>query len=722
MNLAENKQKKVYALYKQLMAVLFTIVLAVPILFTISEMGLFRGEPKVEIQNTVQAPGARTLTVATDEAFSPDSYRNQNGELSGLYIEIMNEAANRMGVKIAYKTDAWLDCRQMLTDGKADILLGLEIFSNMEGTLRTSPICSDELCVFGKEPVNSAAELAGKRVALMARSVIEANYDLGCEYLEYYTSAEILQAVENGEADYAISYAAVSQKIIESEGLSLRPSLMIAKSYPAMAVQDSRPELKAKLNDALLSMSKDGTISRLEEKWLTTFTRNRSLEYLFRSNEVFYISFFCAAVILVCLSVFLHQYEKSQKEYIDSLLQIQKKLSETSEEAQRANAAKSVFLAHMSHDIRTPLNGIMGMAKRVRKDLGDPAAAEKDLDKIDTASGYLLALINDVLDMSAVESGKTKLENTPFDLKQEMNSIRTLMEEQAKNRDVTLQLDMSAVQHTRLIGSAMHLRRILTNLTSNAVKYNKPGGLVEVTAKETGFDGKAAQFVFTCRDTGIGMSEEFLQNKLYEPFSQENNHTARTTYQGTGVGMSIVAQFVRMMGGTITAQSQKGVGTTFTVLLSFAVNTAAPEEEIIQPEVSIRGMRVLLVEDNDLNREIAQSMLEDEGVQVTEAVNGQEAVDKFAASKPGTYEAILMDVMMPVLDGLQATKAIRALERPDAKTVAIIAMTANAFAEDKAKAIAAGMNEHLGKPIDFLKLKQALANYRKIDNFRQFTT
>ena len=702
--------------YRWLAVVLLVAALAIPAVFTLWQMGFFSEDPRVEVKSTVADPAAPVLRVVTDYDFCPNSYYNADGELSGLYIEIISEAANRMGVKLEFRTGTWLECRQMLTDGEADILLGLEIFSNMEGTLRTIPICSDELRVYGRDTIDSAAALAGKRVALMARSVIETTYDLQCEYVEYYTNTEILQAVENGEVDYAICHGAVSSKIMEKNGFDLKPSLAIAKSYPAMAVSESRPDLKEQLNTALQEMSYDGTIGRLQQKWITEFTQNRSLSYVLETYALFYITFFCGMGIALCICVTYALLDQKQAEYIQSLLDYQRQLTQSNEEANRANQAKSEFLSHMSHDIRTPMNGIFGMVERIRRNENDPAVVDACLDKIDVVSQHLLSLLNDVLDMSRLEQGGVELENRPFDLNTELQSVQVITEEQARAAGIAFTVHTGELTHTRLCGSPLHLRRILLNLTSNAIKYNREGGTVELTVEELPTlpgSEDCARYRFCVRDTGIGMSEEFLHQKLYQPFTQEDQG-ARTQYQGTGLGMSIVAELVHAMNGEITATSQQGKGTTFVVTLSFALDLLEPLPDTAAPQTkTIAGMHVLVVEDNAINREIAVDMLADDGVQTSTAENGREAVETFTASAPGTFDAILMDIMMPVMDGIEAAKAIRALPREDAKTIPIIAMTANAFAEDQEKTRAAGMNAHLVKPVDGRKLTALLAQYRK---------
>lgn len=699
-------------IYKRLICCLVLLAILVPSVFTVIQMGLFSGEPQLEYRSTVTDSNASVLRIATDFDFCPNSYINGKGELSGLYIEIVTEAANRMGMKPEFKTGEWLECRQMLTDGEVDVLLGLEIFSNMEGTLRTIPICSDELRVFGKTTIDSAASLAGKRVALMARSVIESTYDLQCTYVEYYTNSDILKAVEDGEVDYAICHSAVSSKIIEKNGYDLHPSLTISKSYPALAVSNTRLVLQKRLNAVLQEMSMDGTIGKLQKKWITDYTRNKSFSYVLRTNRVFYITFYFCLAIILCICVGFFLIGKQQELYIHALEDYQAKLQKFNEEANRANRAKSEFLSHMSHDIRTPLNGITGMAERIRRNKNNPDVIDSCLDKIDVASGHLLSLLNDVLDMSAMETGEIHLERTPFDLNKEINSIALIVDEQAKERNLSFEIHAENIEHPYLIGSALHLRRILLNLISNAIKYNKPNGQVFLTVQELSSADSHAEFLFSVQDSGIGMKQDFVEHSLFSPFVQENNK-ARTVYQGSGLGMSIVKKLVDTMGGSIEVQSEQGVGSTFTVRLPFAIDTAhhCDATKAAEP-IELKGMHILLVEDNELNREIAQYMLEDEGVQVSTAQNGQEAVDVFAASATNSYDAILMDIMMPVMDGLHATQAIRQLSRPDAATIPIIAMTANAFEEDRKKSLAAGMNEHMTKPLSSAQLRDILGKIR----------
>lgn len=705
------KNKKITI--NQLLTLIMIIVLVTAIGFTADQMGFFTGEPEVEVQAQYTGEDVPKLRIATDYDFCPNAYYNNESKLSGLYVEIMTEVANRLKMEPVFVTDDWPGCREKLTNGDVDVLLGLEIFSNMEGTLRTIPISSDELCVYGKKEVSSAAALAGKKVALMARSVITSTFDLQCEYVEYYTNTEILEAVENGEVDYGICHGAVAEKIIEKRNLHLKKGVAIMKSFPAMAVQDSNPELQEKLNTVLQSMAEEGILYKLKTKWIDDFTRDHSLGYVLKSNQAFYSVVGMSLLFLIIIAAVFRKYVRNQEKHIAELLAYQEKLQVSNEQAERANRAKSEFLSHMSHDIRTPMNGIMGMVGIIRKNLTDSGRIEDCLDKIDTASNHLLSLINDVLDMSKMESGEIELEHVPFSLDEELKDIYTIVDNKVQEKQIYLEIQDKEVLHHYLLGSPGHFRRILINLLSNALKYTPEKGRILVEVRELSAEKEKAVLEIKVQDSGIGMSKDFIENSLYKPFTQEND-SVRTKYKGTGLGMAIVHELVEIMQGSINVESELGKGTTFTVILPFDINKnpIIPQQKK-DIDKNVKGMRILLVEDNELNREIAQALLEEAGAETVMAADGRQAVNIFQDSQVGYFDAILMDIMMPVLDGLEATKEIRNLNRKDAATVPIIAMTANAFAEDAKKSADAGMNEHLTKPLDSDKLLETLAKYRQ---------
>ena len=388
-----------------------------------------------------------------------------------------------------------------------------------------------------------------------------------------------------------------------------------------------------------------------------------------------------------------HEQEKDEK-YKAELLRAAKK-------AEAANEAKTEFLQRMSHDIRTPINGICGMIDVADHYAEDMKKQTECRAKIKEASHLLLELINEVLDMSKLESDEVILEEIPFNLNSISEEILGVIEQMATEQNIRILWEEKEVTHWNLIGSPVHVKRILMNILSNAVKYNKENGYVYISCREIPSEQTAMTTLeFVCRDTGIGMTEAF-QKRIFEPFAQEHAGS-RTKFAGTGLGMPITKKLVEKMGGTISFESKEGIGTTFLIRIPFRIDTDRKDrtETEEKTETSIQGLHVLLTEDNELNMEIAEFVLQNEGTVVTKAWNGQEAVDIFRKSSPGEFDVILMDIMMPVMNGYEAAKMIRSLDREDAKVIPIIAMTANAFIEDRMRAKEAGMDEHIAKPVD----------------------
>ncbi|MFQ6844653.1 MAG: response regulator [Lachnospiraceae bacterium] len=369
--------------------------------------------------------------------------------------------------------------------------------------------------------------------------------------------------------------------------------------------------------------------------------------------------------------------------------------------AEAANEAKTEFLQRMSHDIRTPINGICGLVNMAEYYADDMEKQTEYRTKVKEASHLLLELVNDILDMSKLESGEIILEEIPFNLSSISREVFVVIEQMAAEQNIRIVWEKKEITHRDFIGSPGYVKRVMMNILSNAVKYNRENGHIYISCMEIPSEQpEMATMEFVCRDTGIGMTEEF-QKCVFEPFAQE--HTgSRTKFAGTGLGMAIAKNLVEKMGGTITFESEKGVGTTFVIRVPFKIDMDADkrEEQKDVSEKSIKGLYILLAEDNELNMEIAEFMLQNEGAVVTKAWNGQEAVELFEKSRPGEFDVILMDIMMPVMNGYEAAKMIRSLDREDAKEVPIIAMTANAFTEDRIRAKEAGMDDHIAKPVD----------------------
>ena len=369
--------------------------------------------------------------------------------------------------------------------------------------------------------------------------------------------------------------------------------------------------------------------------------------------------------------------------------------------AEAANEAKTEFLQRMSHDIRTPINGIRGLVNMADHYADDVEKQTEYRTKVKEASNLLLELVNDVLDMSKLESGEIVLEEIPFNLSSISREVFVVIEQMAAEQNIRVAWEKKEITHRDFIGSPGYVKRVMMNILSNAVKYNKENGQIYVSCVEIPSEQpEMTTMEFVCRDTGIGMAEEF-QKHIFEPFAQEYTGS-RAKFAGTGLGMAISKKLVEEMGGTITFESKKGVGSTFVIRVPFKIDLDADKREESKDvsEKSIKGMHVLLAEDNELNMEIAEFLLQNEGAEVTKAWNGQEIVELFRKSEAGEFDVILMDIMMPIINGYEATKRIRSLDREDAKKIPIIAMTANAFTEDRIRAKEAGMDEHVAKPID----------------------
>ena len=383
--------------------------------------------------------------------------------------------------------------------------------------------------------------------------------------------------------------------------------------------------------------------------------------------------------------------------------------------AEAANEAKTEFLQRMSHDIRTPINGICGMVNMADHYADDMEKQTEYRTKVKEASNLLLELVNDVLDMSKLESGEIILEEVPFNLSSISIEVFIVIEQMAAEQNIRIMWEKKEITHRDFIGSPGYVKRVMMNILSNAIKYNRENGQIYISCMEIPSElPEMTTMEFVCRDTGIGMTEEF-QKCVFEPFAQEHKGS-RTKFAGTGLGMPIAKKLVEKMGGTITFESKEGMGTTFVIRVPFKIDLDADksEEQKNVAEKSIKGLHILLVEDNELNMEITEFVLQNEGADVTKAWNGQEAVELFSKSESGEFDAILMDIMMPVMNGYEATKIIRSLDREDAKIIPIIAMTANAFTEDRIRAKEAGMDEHVAKPIDvelLIKVIHKLVEY-----------
>ena len=522
----------------------------------------------------------------------------------------------------------------------------------------------------------------------------------------YYISAECAQA-----------YSLTLQSLLEGYQLSTDGTVMVTDEGKVIACNDTELIGQSTASNSIVQTLKEYA----DSKHIVHISQKNSYGVMLKQRDYYIYAYVSDSIIFssmpqnLILILFIYigaigilwlMLGKSDRTHLklemEKELQYKTELQESAKKAEAANVAKTEFLQRMSHDIRTPINGICGMievADYYADDLDKQAECRA---KIKDASHLLLELINEVLDMGKLESGEVELENQPFNLHEVIDEVIVVIEKLAAEQGLTLIQEDYEVRHWNLIGSAGHVKRLLMNIMSNAVKYNKKNGSITITCRElAGEQPDCALVEFVCTDTGIGMSKEY-QKKIFEPFTQEDN-SVQTKYGGTGLGMPIAKGLVDKMNGTLTFESEEGKGSTFVITIPFQIDsdkTIEVKERASEEKLSIQDYHILLVEDNELNMEIAEFVLEKEGAIIQKAWNGKEAIRIFEESKPGEFDAILMDMMMPVMDGYQAAGEIRAMNRKDAATIPIIAMTANAFAEDRIKSRQKGMNAHISKPLD----------------------
>ena len=518
------------------------------------------------------------------------------------------------------------------------------------------------------------------------------------------------------DADCAREYSLTIQSLLEGYRASADGIIIVADEGKIVASNDtSLIGQSGKSNAVMQTLKNRGNSTRL-----THIYGNRSYGLMLKQRDYYIYTYLpdkvifatmpqniLVVMILYCCAVsfiwFLMQSSEREFKRLESEKdrRYKKMLLESAKKADAANVAKTEFLQRMSHDIRTPINGICGMldvAEYYASDLDKQAECRA---KIKGASHLLLELVNEVLDMGKLESGEVVLESQPFDLHEVLDEVLVVIEKLSAEQGLELIQEDFEVTHWQLIGSARHVKRLLMNIMSNAVKYNKEKGSITFRCRELPGEKDEAMIELVCADTGIGMSREY-QQRIFEPFTQEKTEV-QTKYGGSGLGMPIAKGLVDKMEGSLTFESEEGKGTTFVIRIPFKINHAAMPEKDDAGRVkqhSIQGYHILLAEDNELNMEIAEFVLETEGAVVTKAWNGQEAAEIFERSAPGEFDAILMDVMMPAMNGYEATKTIRAMKREDARSIPIVAMTANAFTEDRIRSRAAGMNAHISKPLD----------------------
>lgn len=669
----------------------------------------FSDEEKMLLQSYV-ANGV-FLQVLCDPARYPYSYV-ENGEMKGIVPDYFRKVAASIGLPyqfvICRSREEWLayrnrgDC-DIILDGRFDAENVLE----KKDWVSTKPYMTLRVAQVFRQDFDGNIQT----VATVDQGVsdpIEDYYSQNVRKVSYPTREGALQAVADGKADAAYVFYYMAQEYVnrDQSGL-LSYTLMEEPSFPCRMIvtQHANHALAGILTKAIYDMPAN-LLEQIASKYTSYKMENMSFLMMARLHPTIAILLVLLMLLLIALLAMavirLRRMKQSEEERAEEMASL-------AEQAKAASQAKSVFLSSMSHDIRTPMNAIIGFTKIALEKNPDPSV-RKDLEKIEISSHHLLTLLNDVLDISRIESGKVKFQPKPVDLAAIHRGILEITRGLIANRHLTLCESASLFPDTYVMADEVRLREVLVNLISNAIKYTKDGGKISFMCDMKELDETHVEVTYEISDTGIGMSEDFVQH-IFERFTQEDAGAARTEYKGTGLGMAITKNYVELMGGTIQVRSQKDVGSTFTVTLPMEIADAPllrADKESSRP-VDLKGVHVLLAEDNDLNAEIATVQLESLGVDATRAVNGKEALQLFETRPKGTFDLILMDIMMPEMDGYEATRAIRALAREDAGTIPILAMTANAFDEDVEKSQKAGMNGHLSKPIAIDTMKVMIA-------------
>lgn len=644
-----------------------------------------------------------TITLGYITGKLPYCNEDEDGEMEGSLASLATTLHDQFGITV--KTVAFDSYKMMskaLSKGSIDVALPIYRdywFAEQSGVVQSVSLGTISLTAIhtGSNLNKDLQNIACTKSSIINRNVLESLFPTAT-VTEYQSDDEAFDALRKGTAHCIVAPSSRVKTIGDRYDLEDCETAELPDTRELSCwISRGKPELSGIINKGIINAGESLSASNYSS---TSYTAQESdtFQFLHRNRTAI------AATLIGMLSV-----------GIVLLIWALVRARTERKKADAANAAKTAFLTRMSHDIRTPLNGILGLIEIEELKEGDIQVARESRAKARVAANHLLSLINDILEMGKIEDCKLTLEHVPFNLKELCDDTLVLCKLRASSNGITMQ-DNSLPYTTGpyMIGSPTHIRQIMINLLDNSIKYNKHGGSVTFSSKTKPLDNGRALFCFSVSDTGIGMTPKFLKH-IYEPFAQEGDD-ARSKFQGTGMGMPIVKSLIELMGGTIEISSEVGVGSTFNVQIPLDIDKDPQARERADEQAdscSLAGMNVLLAEDNELNAEIAQALLESEGIVVTRAADGNEAVDLYVGRPAGSFDAILMDIMMPDMDGYEATRAIRLSEKVDAADIPIIALTANAFAEDAKAAHDAGMNAHLSKPLDFNKLKNILARIKK---------
>lgn len=644
-----------------------------------------------------------TITLGYITGKLPYCNEDEDGKMEGSLASLATTLHDKFGITVeTVAFDSYKMMSKALSKGSIDVALPVYRdywFAEQSGVVQSVSLGTISLTAIhsGSNLNKDLQNIACTKSSFINRNVLESLFPTAT-VTEYRSDDEAFDALRRGTARCVVAPSSRVKTLGDRYDLEDYETVELPDTCELSCwISRGKPELLGIINKGIINAGESLSASNYSS---TSYTAQESntLQFLYRNRTAVASTLIGMLSVSIVLLIWALVRARTEREKADA-----------------ANAAKTAFLTRMSHDIRTPLNGILGLIDIEELKEGDIQVARESRAKARVAANHLLSLINDILEMGKIEDRKITLEHAPFNLKELCDDTLVLCKLRASDNGITMQ-DNSLLYTTGpyMVGSPTHIRQIMINLLDNSIKYNKRGGSVTFSSKAKPLDNGRALFCFSVSVTGIGMTPKFLKH-IYEPFAQEGDD-ARSKFQGTGMGMPIVKSLIELMGGTIEISSEVGVGSTFSVQIPLDIDKDPQARERADEQAdscSLAGMNVLLAEDNELNAEIAQALLESEGIIVTRAADGNEAVDLYVGRPAGSFDAILMDIMMPDMDGYEATRAIRLSEKVDAADIPIIALTANAFAEDAKAAHDAGMNAHLSKPLDFNKLKNILARIKK---------
>ena len=693
--------------------------------------GVLRRKPEVTAQTNKGE--ANTLIAVADADYEPFSYLDKSKRYQGYSVELIYEAAGRAGlnasVQLMNRDTAW----QMLEDGKADVVLNWEIEPLLEESdrLLTIPTAEINYVVYGRDKVSSIGELYGKRIASL-KSFKELGLQKEITLLSSYE--EVFTALKNNTYDYAICPIQVGNAFLRKLNIrGIRPSYQIAHTYSCMVLRKGNEDLRNRLDIAIGTLHREGVIGKLDEKWVDHHYERMSLSGVLTNYPwiaavlIFFVLFASFLIYLV-----VHEYQDNLlKDRIFERINenagvidrenivVEARFSELEKRraiAEAANASKTRFLAEMSGQIRGPISEMLRDAETARSSLTNPDKLVECVERIRIAGKRLLAGVNEILELVRLEQGSVVLKPAPNDLYSILDSIDSVVSFEAERNNIRLMTRSSDVVDSRVLFDRLRLNQVMVNILSNAIKFTPAGGEIRVTLSQKPNERKGyGLYEFRIKDTGIGMSPEFIE-KLYEPFSREHPESM----SGAGLGLAIAKRILDMMGATIEVETAPQRGTEFFVTLELRLQyedvdekaeRAAKKRQAVTSEFDFSEKRVLLVEDEEISREIEKVQLESFGLTVDTAEDGEQAVAAVVKSVGEPYDMIFMDIVMPKLNGYEATKQVRALSNPLLSVIPVVALTANVLEDDRREAFQAGMNSHLSKPIDPELLRDILEKF-----------